>query len=88
MNLFISARRTPAGGGRRRGERIFGHSFLSNLSGSNPSRASLLGLLSRSAVVVTLSLVGGQAHADQMLLNVSYDPTRELYKAIGRRLRG
>ncbi len=31
---------------------------------------------------MALSLAGGQAHADQTLLNVSYDPTRELYKAI------
>ena len=27
-------------------------------------------------------LCGSPAHADVMLLNVSYDPTRELYKAI------
>ena len=39
-------------------------------------------LLQRSALLMALSLVGGQAHADQTLLNVSYDPTRELYKAI------
>ena len=39
-------------------------------------------LLRRSAFLAALSLVGGQAHADQTLLNVSYDPTRELYKAI------
>jgi sulfate transport system permease protein len=51
------------------------------VSASNPSRL-LLSLLQRFGFLVALSLVGGQAHADQTLLNVSYDPTRELYKAI------
>jgi sulfate/thiosulfate-binding protein len=51
------------------------------ISASDPSR-SLLSLLQRFGFLVALWLVGGQAHADQTLLNVSYDPTRELYKAI------
>src|SRR5512137_2995334 len=31
---------------------------------------------------LVLGLLGGAARADQSLLNVSYDPTRELYKQI------
>src|SRR5271166_6106923 len=34
------------------------------------------------AVALAMALAGGQASADVTLLNVSYDPTRELYKAI------
>jgi sulfate/thiosulfate-binding protein len=34
------------------------------------------------AAVAAFSLVGGFARADTTLLNVSYDPTRELYKSI------
>ena len=33
---------------------------------------------------MALALVGGQAHADQTLLNVSYDPTRELYQEFNK----
>ena len=45
-------------------------------------RLSWSTLLRCFGFLVALWLVGGQAHADQTLLNVSYDPTRELYKAI------
>jgi sulfate/thiosulfate-binding protein len=51
------------------------------LLGFSPSRA-LSKLFRTSGFLLALWLVGGQAHADQTLLNVSYDPTRELYKAI------
>jgi sulfate/thiosulfate transport system substrate-binding protein len=43
-----------------------------------------LKLLRRFAFLVVISLVGGQAQADQTLLNVSYDPTRELYRALNQ----
>src|ERR1700749_4334415 len=78
----ISERRPPAVPGRRRGQRDrLGFSFLLRVSRSHISLA-LLRLLQTSGFLVGLSLVGGQAHADQTLLNVSYDPTRELYKAM------
>lgn len=35
-------------------------------------------------LIAGLMLFGGAARADQSLLNVSYDPTRELYKAINQ----
>jgi sulfate/thiosulfate transport system substrate-binding protein len=43
-------------------------------------------LTRRSAVVATLATItaGGAAAADAVLLNVSYDPTRELYREINR----
>jgi sulfate/thiosulfate-binding protein len=82
MDLHISWRRSPTGFGRRRGERHkFGFSFLWSFSDSNPSRA-LSRLFQTCGFLMALALVGRQAHADQTLLNVSYDPTRELYKAI------
>ena len=35
-----------------------------------------------ASALLGVALVAGPARADQSLLNVSYDPTRELYKAI------
>ena len=35
-----------------------------------------------AAALLGVALVAGSARAGQSLLNVSYDPTRELYKAI------
>jgi sulfate/thiosulfate transport system substrate-binding protein len=82
MTSSVSERLPPAGRGGWRAERNMpGFSRLWGLSMSSPSLA-LSRLLRRSAFLAALSLVGGQAHADQTLLNVSYDPTRELYKAI------
>ena len=37
-----------------------------------------------AAVIGALISLGGAAHADQSLLNVSYDPTRELYQAYNK----
>lgn len=52
----------------------------------NPTRRSVLGAVSAGAGALTApSLIGGVAHAQGKtvtLLNVSYDPTRELYKDI------
>jgi sulfate transport system substrate-binding protein len=45
------------------------------------SRRSILSLAFASAVAVSLAGVTTAAHADTRLLNVSYDPTREFYKA-------
>jgi sulfate/thiosulfate transport system substrate-binding protein len=47
---------------------------------SNPLFASRL--VQRSALLAALSLLTAQAYAGQTILNVSYDPTRELYKAV------
>jgi sulfate/thiosulfate-binding protein len=48
-----------------------------------PTRRGFLGrvALGRTAALVTV-FIGGLAHADTSLLNVSYDPTRELYKTV------
>ena len=57
------------------------HRFIpSTFVKSSPSAGSM----SRWAggVALALSLLSGQAWADTTLLNVSYDPTRELYKTI------
>jgi sulfate/thiosulfate transport system substrate-binding protein len=45
-----------------------------------------LRLARRSATLATLSMlaVGRVSAADTVLLNVSYDPTRELYRDINR----
>ncbi|QEX16926.1 sulfate ABC transporter substrate-binding protein [Hypericibacter terrae] len=45
------------------------------------SRRSILSLAFAAAAVASLAGVSSPAHADTRLLNVSYDPTRELYKA-------
>ena len=47
-----------------------------------PCRLCIVEAASEVRISHGAALVGAQAHADQTLLNVSYDPTRELYKAI------
>jgi sulfate transport system substrate-binding protein len=48
------------------------------------SRRSILSLAFASAVAVSLAGMTTAAHADTRLLNVSYDPTREFYKAYNK----
>jgi sulfate/thiosulfate transport system substrate-binding protein len=52
-------------------------------SGSRPLLV-ISRLIQACALLAGLSVVTEPAHADQTLLNVSYDPTRELYRAINQ----
>ena len=46
--------------------------------GLQPTKALVRGIVAAAALVLTAAIV--PAHADTSLLNVSYDPTRELYQ--------
>lgn len=63
-------------------KRLTGHplrpSLLERWLGLGARRTALAALVT----VGGLALIGGQVHADNSLLNVSYDPTRELYRDV------
>jgi sulfate/thiosulfate transport system substrate-binding protein len=80
--MDLSARTLPLKTvGVRHGPSCLSGFFFWSRSGCNPSRP-IWRRIPTLALLVSLSLLGAQARADQTLLNVSYDPTRELYKAI------
>jgi sulfate/thiosulfate-binding protein len=65
--------------------RPYGVFFAGNQPGAKfKSLLSLSRLFQACVLLAGLSLVAEPAHADQTLLNVSYDPTRELYRAINQ----